>query len=118
MGDPAGKEEASKIVRYPTPMTVRSTGKDISVEALAERLLELPVSDRGKISGIHTDRADAILGGALVYRTVLREAGLEGVFISGQGVREGAFYRQFLPAQPDHLLRNVRDFSVQNLFAH
>ncbi len=88
------------------------------LEALTERLLELPVFERGKISGIHADRADAILGGALVYRTVLRETQLEGVFISGQGVREGAFYRQFLPEQPDHLLPDVREFSVQNLFAH
>ena len=88
------------------------------LEALIERLLELPASERSKISGIHVDRADAILGGALVYRTVLREANLEGVFISGQGVREGAFYRQFLPTQPDHLLPDVRGFSVQNLFAH
>ena len=88
------------------------------LEALIERLLELPASERGKISGIHTDRADAILGGALVYRTVLRESQLEGVFISGQGVREGAFYRQFLIDQEGHLLQNVREFSVQNLFAH
>ena len=88
------------------------------LEMLVERLLELPVSERGKISGIHADRSDAILGGALVYRSVLREAGLDGVFISGQGVREGAFYRQFLPARPDHLLPDVRGFSVQNLFAH
>ena len=88
------------------------------LEALVERLLELPGSERSKISGIHADRSDAILGGALVYRTVLREAGLAGVFISGQGVREGAFYRQFLPTRPDHLLPDVRSFSVQNLFAH
>ena len=50
------------------------------LEALIERLLELPANERSKISGIHVDRADAILGGALVYRTVLREANLEGVF--------------------------------------
>lgn len=39
VGDPAGKESADKVVRYPTPTTVRATGKDITVETLAERLL-------------------------------------------------------------------------------
>jgi len=38
VGDPAGKDSADKIVRYPTPMCIRSTGKDITVEQLAERL--------------------------------------------------------------------------------
>lgn len=109
---------AQKAEGYPLDMLHGYFLTRQKLEALTERLLELPATERSKISGIHTDRADAILGGALVYRTVLREAGLEGVFISGQGVREGAFYRQFLSEQPDHLLPNVRDFSVQNLLAH
>lgn len=109
---------AQKAEGYPLDMLHGYFLSRQKLEVLTERLLELPVNERGKISGIHVDRADAILGGALVYRTVLREAGFEGVFISGQGVREGAFYRQFLPERPDHLLPDVRGFSVQNLFAH
>jgi exopolyphosphatase / guanosine-5'-triphosphate,3'-diphosphate pyrophosphatase len=87
------------------------------LETLIDRLLELPASERSRISGIHPDRADAILGGALVYRTVLRECDLNSLYISGQGVREGAFYRSFIPHLP-HLLPEVRSFSVLNLFAH
>ncbi len=87
------------------------------LEELVERLLSLPVRERTRISGIHPDRADAILAGALVYRMVLRECELESLLISGQGVREGAFYRAFLP-NPPHLLPEVRSFSVLNLFAH
>ncbi len=39
VGDPAGKDSADLIVRYPTPMNVRKTGKDVSVETLADRVL-------------------------------------------------------------------------------
>jgi exopolyphosphatase/guanosine-5'-triphosphate,3'-diphosphate pyrophosphatase len=107
-----------KAQGYPLDMLHGYFLKREDLEDLVERLLELPASERQRISGIHVDRADAILGGALVYRTVLREAELDGLWVSGQGVREGAFYRQFLPATDDHLLRDVRAFSVQNLFAH
>jgi exopolyphosphatase / guanosine-5'-triphosphate,3'-diphosphate pyrophosphatase len=87
------------------------------LEGLIDRLSALEPNERAKVSGIHPDRADAILAGALVYRTVLRECDLDGVYISGQGVREGAFYREFIPTSP-HLLSDVRQFSVQNLLAH
>jgi exopolyphosphatase / guanosine-5'-triphosphate,3'-diphosphate pyrophosphatase len=87
------------------------------LEELIEQLLHLPASKRDDIPGIHPDRADAILAGALVYRTVLREANLERVIISGQGVREGAFYRAYVPNAP-HLIPEVRSFSVMNLFEH
>ncbi|MFN3266072.1 MAG: HD domain-containing protein [Deinococcales bacterium] len=95
-------------------------GYELKREALEQLILELlrlPSDQRSSIAGIHQDRADAILAGALVYRTVLRECGLKSLTISGQGVREGAFYREFLP-NPPHLLPEVRVFSVQNLFAH
>jgi exopolyphosphatase / guanosine-5'-triphosphate,3'-diphosphate pyrophosphatase len=88
-----------------------------ALEALIDSLLALPTDQRGSLGGIHPDRADAILAGALVYRTVLRESDHKSLIVSGQGVREGAFYREFLP-NPPHLLPEVRVFSVQNLFAH
>lgn len=87
-----------------------------SLENLTAKLLELPSRERAQIPGIHPDRADVILAGALVYRTVMREANLEEIIISGQGVREGAFYRHFVPAP--HLIPDVRNFSIQNLFRH
>jgi exopolyphosphatase/guanosine-5'-triphosphate,3'-diphosphate pyrophosphatase len=87
------------------------------LEGLVERLLDLPASERHRVGGIHQDRADAILAGALVYRTVMREGDVRRLHISGQGVREGAFYREFLP-HPPHLIPEVRSFSVLNLFQH
>ena len=87
-----------------------------SLENLTGKLLELQSRERAQLPGIHPDRADVILAGALVYRTVMREANIEEIIISGQGVREGAFYRHFMP--DPHLIPDVRNFSVRNLFAH
>lgn len=70
---------------------------------------------RARKPGLNPDRADIILAGALVYLWLLESSGRDGLMISGQGVREGAFYRRFLPAP--HLLDDVRRFTVENLKA-
>jgi exopolyphosphatase / guanosine-5'-triphosphate,3'-diphosphate pyrophosphatase len=83
-------------------------------EDLVEDLLDRNARKRAQVRGIHVDRADIILAGALVYRWVLRHGRRDGIRISGQGVREGRFYRAFLP-EP-HRIEDVRRFSVDNLF--
>lgn len=84
------------------------------LEELVGRLVSIRAQERARVRGIHPDRGDVILAGALVYRWILRHAGRDGLWIAGQGLREGAFYRHFLP-EP-HLLSDVRKFSVKNLF--
>ncbi len=83
------------------------------LETVTEELLGRTARKRGALSGISGDRADIILAGALVFRVILRAADRDGVWISGNGVREGAFYTHFLP-EP-HTLADVRRFSVENL---
>lgn len=83
---------------------------------LAAKLLALDRVGREQVPGIKPYRADVIVAGALVLRWLLRRARLDGVWVSGQGVREGALYRRFLP-EPC-LLADVRAFSVENLLNH
>ncbi|AFV77368.1 exopolyphosphatase (plasmid) [Thermus oshimai JL-2] len=85
------------------------------LEGIVEEILSLPLSARRELEGLQPDRADILPAGALVYRTLLRAAGYQGLWVSGQGLREGRFYQHFLP--PPHLLEDVRRFSVENLFA-
>jgi exopolyphosphatase / guanosine-5'-triphosphate,3'-diphosphate pyrophosphatase len=106
-----------KLEDYPLDALHGYELKRDALENLIDRLLHLPAFERSSIAGIHADRADAILAGALVYRMVMRETDHKAVIISGQGVREGAFYKEFIP-NPPHLFPEVRIFSVQNLFAH
>jgi exopolyphosphatase / guanosine-5'-triphosphate,3'-diphosphate pyrophosphatase len=86
-----------------------------ALEQLTEELLSLPARKRARIPGLNPDRADIIIAGALVFRWLARRAELDRILVSGHGVREGAFFRRFLP--PPHLLPDVRRFSVANLLA-
>jgi exopolyphosphatase/guanosine-5'-triphosphate,3'-diphosphate pyrophosphatase len=83
---------------------------------LVDRLRIQKARKRGQIPGIKSDRADVILAGALVWSWLLEESGLEGLWISGLGMREGALFRRFLPVP--HLIHDLRGFSVQNLLHH
>ena len=82
-------------------------------EALTERMLSMPAKERAREFDINPDRADLLAAGALVFRFVLRRARRESLRVSGHGVREGAFFRWFLPLP--HLLPDVMRFAVQNL---
>lgn len=86
------------------------------LETLVTRLLRLNEKRRIAVRGIKADRADVILAAALVFRLLLRRSGRDGIWISGQGLRDGAFYRSFVPAP--HLLTNPRRFAIENLDRH
>ena len=104
---------AQKLRGYPLEVMHGYFLRREDLETVTEELLERTARRRASLSGISGDRADIILAGALVFRLILREAGRDGVWISGNGVREGAFYTHFLP-EP-HILPDVRRFSVENL---
>jgi exopolyphosphatase/guanosine-5'-triphosphate,3'-diphosphate pyrophosphatase len=85
-------------------------------DALAELIDELaarPASRRGQVKGIKYDRADVILGGALVLATALEEGGFDGIEVTEAGLREGAFFERLLGA--GQLFEDVRAESVHNL---
>jgi exopolyphosphatase/guanosine-5'-triphosphate,3'-diphosphate pyrophosphatase len=65
------------------------------------------------VKGIKYDRADVILGGALVLATTIEEGGFEAVEVTEAGLREGAFFERLLGA--DGLFDDVRRESVLNL---
>jgi len=106
---------AQKKKAYPLDLLHGYFLERADLEDLVRELVQRSTEERCQLEGLHADRADVIAAGGLVYRTVLREGGLDGLWISGQGIREGVFYREFLPAP--HLLEDVRGFSVRNLFA-
>jgi exopolyphosphatase/guanosine-5'-triphosphate,3'-diphosphate pyrophosphatase len=84
-----------------------------ALEALVDKLVARTLRARMAMSGISSARADVIVAPALLFRWLLRESGREGLWISGYGMREGFFFRHFLP--PPHRLESVRRFSVENL---
>jgi exopolyphosphatase/guanosine-5'-triphosphate,3'-diphosphate pyrophosphatase len=103
---------AQKACAYPLPLLHGYRLTRAALEEITDRLLAVPLEERRRVPGINPDRADIIVAGALVFRWLVQRSGLEEIVISGHGVREGAFYRHFLPAP--HLLDNVRAFSIAN----
>jgi len=93
-------------------------GFTLTREALGELVEELaarPPSRRGEIPGIKPGRGEIILAGAVVIDTVLEIAGQEAIEVTEAGLREGAFFAEFLaPADPP-LFPDVRGASVRNV---
>ncbi|HZB05890.1 MAG TPA: Ppx/GppA phosphatase family protein [Thermoleophilaceae bacterium] len=80
---------------------------------LIEELAERPVSKRAQVRGIKYDRADVILGGALVLDTALQEGGFDAIEVTEAGLREGVFFDRLLGER--ELFDDVRTESVRNL---
>jgi exopolyphosphatase/guanosine-5'-triphosphate,3'-diphosphate pyrophosphatase len=88
-----------------------------ALDDLIARLAELAPDERGKLAGIKPARADIILAGAVVVRTVIEAGGFDGLEVTEAGLREGVFFERHLaPADPP-LFADVRRASVENLAA-
>ena len=84
-----------------------------ALESLIEELASRPVSKRGQVKGIKYDRADVILGGALVLATAMEEGGFDAIEVTEAGLREGVFFERLLGER--ELFEDVRAESVRNL---
>lgn len=82
-------------------------------EALTEDMLGMPAARRARTFDINPDRADLLPAGAVLFRHLLRVSDRDHLVVSGHGVREGAFFRWFLPVP--HRLPDVTRFSVLNV---
>jgi len=88
-----------------------------ALEALIERLAELPAARRADVPGVKPARADLILGGAVVVREALRAAGAEAIETTEAGLREGVFFERLLGDHDEPLFEDVRRASVLNMAA-
>jgi exopolyphosphatase / guanosine-5'-triphosphate,3'-diphosphate pyrophosphatase len=91
-------------------------GFELTREALEELIEELaarPASKRALVKGIKYDRADVILGGALVLATAMEQGGFDSIEVTEAGLREGIFFERLLGER--QLFDDVRAESVQNL---
>jgi exopolyphosphatase / guanosine-5'-triphosphate,3'-diphosphate pyrophosphatase len=84
-----------------------------ALDEVIEELASRPASKRGEVKGIKYDRADVILGGAIVLATALDEGGFDAIEVTEAGLREGAFFERLLGE--DGLFEDVRSESVHNL---
>jgi exopolyphosphatase/guanosine-5'-triphosphate,3'-diphosphate pyrophosphatase len=59
------------------------------VRKLADRLAKMSNADRAAVPGIGPRRSEIIIGGALVYASLMERLGLKGFRYSGLGLRDG-----------------------------
>jgi len=88
-----------------------------ALDALVERLAELPAAERGSLPGIKPARADLILAGAMVVRSVLELGEFDAIEATEAGLREGVFFERHLAEYDPPLFPDVRRASVRNLAA-
>jgi len=85
------------------------------VDELAGLLSARPLVKRETLSGLNIDRADSIVAGALVVRTIMEMLGAEEITVSGKGLREGMAMEALTSGMPS--ARSVREASIAALAA-
>ena len=100
---------------YPIPRVHGFVLHEMQIELLTDLVASRPLAKRRRLRGLNADRADSIVGGALVLQTVMRELGAEELTVSGQGLREGIAYdRLGIATAP---AEDIRRGSVEALVA-
>ena len=85
------------------------------LEEMSAMLRGMTLHQRENVPGLSRDRADLILAGAVILNALMRRGRFAELTVSGQGLREGLFYEQFLVGESPPLFSDMRGFSVQNL---
>jgi exopolyphosphatase/guanosine-5'-triphosphate,3'-diphosphate pyrophosphatase len=74
---------------HPLPLLHGYELPEENLEWIIENLAARPMKRRARLRGLNPDRADSIVGGALVVLAAMRHLGAEYVVVSSRGLREG-----------------------------
>ena len=74
---------------YPLPLLHGYFLKERKLSALVEDLSARTMKRRAQVPGLNPDRADTIVGGALVIQGIMQHVGATRVVVSSRGLREG-----------------------------
>ena len=85
-----------------------------AIDGLIDQMKGLDLRGLQAMPGMHEDRIDVILPGAIIVRELLRASGYDRFTVSGAGLREGMFFTRFLEGKSSTLIRDVRAFSIEN----
>ncbi|HSL09776.1 MAG TPA: hypothetical protein VLA82_00475 [Actinomycetota bacterium] len=74
---------------HPLPVLHAYELTERHLDAIIGDLTERTMKRRAQVSGLNPDRADTIVGGALVVRGVMQHLGARRLLVSSRGLREG-----------------------------
>lgn len=96
----------------------RLTGDEVS--QIENEVVSASLTDRINIPGLDKERADIFPAGVSLINTLLAKTCSKTVYISGNGLREGVFFKHFL-SSADHeqgIVRDVLQHSVNNILCN
>jgi exopolyphosphatase/guanosine-5'-triphosphate,3'-diphosphate pyrophosphatase len=100
---------------HPLPLLHGYELPEENLEGIIEDLAARTMKRRARLRGLNPDRADSIVGGALVVLAVMRHLGAERVMVSSRGLREGLALGD--PSAGIPTPRQVRTISAATLAA-
>ncbi len=83
------------------------------VNQLLEIIKGLSITELKRLDGLSKDRADIILPGICILKTIADHVASSHYIISGSGLRDGLSYEMMYPKKP--LFENVLEHSIHNL---
>lgn len=81
------------------------------------KLASLSLDKRRKVPGLSKDRADIIVPGLAILRSIVKHCSSSGIVICGAGLRDGLFYETCLPREEPFSIDQVLEESIHNLTA-
>lgn len=84
-----------KLAKY-DPDIVQGAVLELSeVERQMDLYLAKTVEERKSIVGLHPKRADTILAGAVMLRSIMKKLGKDSILVSDRGIRHGLMFDRF-----------------------
>ena len=102
-----------KLKKYPLDISHNYEMTDHTIRELYQSLGSMTKEERKKIKGLSRDRADILPGAMAEIVAMLNLTGINQLFISGSGLREGLFYDWLLKEK--QTLQDVLSFSTLNV---
>jgi exopolyphosphatase/guanosine-5'-triphosphate,3'-diphosphate pyrophosphatase len=102
---------------YPFPLLHGYEQTEDELSSELHQLAEIPVSKRRKLPGLSKDRADVIVPGMAILRSIMRECGSDRLVVCGAGLRDGLFFETCLPGMEAKTADQVLVDSIRNLHA-
>lgn len=83
--------------------------------AIYDKISKASLEERREMSGIGKDRADIIVSGLMPLKVLSDVVKAKTLIISGNGLREGVFYKHYLQNRDEEKFEDILTSSIENI---
>lgn len=109
-----GKIDKNRV-RFPVLSIHNYQITDVEVEMVYQKVVSSTPEDLKAVAGIGKSRADLMAGGIMPIKCVMDLIDSKKLIISGNGLRDGLFYKRELLGPDEELVPDVLEHSLSNL---